>query len=537
MDEDNQQSKTQKTSSSSSTTRKRKTDSSKKPSENVRKAPKLTALPALPATDIPEIAGKNSVFKAGKTKRVIKKFIGVYHPGNLNTDSHWTFVLASSRNQWIRVWPESITAHVYGTIMVAPAGGGAAVPQALLARSGRPRMWMDPSSLGAGFIKSVQVLINNAPVYTHNFNNHFMHYCRMSRILCNKPGKYLELSTDVDFAGQRATRSAVMIAATQPFDYELETRTTGTRVPIYMHGVWPFEATNKTIDCIDKKKEEPVFLPPGTTLEIKLIPYDGHMASIHLSNMAAFEEYFTADVADPPDPRPNLTFRDLILEYEVSQLLEEDHVKVMQSLQNPENMIPYNYDVVRTQHQSIVREQAYTENSFVIAPYSRFVYVLFVISHAAFPMEGIRKPISGFSRFINHCTKLSVTFGQDSDLEINDLINFGVPGTDHDVSKRQFYKYLRDRNLLPGFDKLFPRAAGVFSVNQILPLDLKAFLSPSSSTLKIMMEFGGGNNSPANHSIIVMSVHPTGRINCQFDPQAKKLIFRPTEMQPVLEAQ
>lgn len=499
--------------------------------KSLPKTPKLSAVPALPAEAVPEIAGRSAFFKAGQTKRIIKKVIGAYHPGNLSTDSHWTFVLSSSRNQWIRVWPESISAHIYGTITGTAHG---AVPRALLARSNEPRMWMDPSSLGAGFVKSATVLINNAPVFTHDFNNHFMQYCRMSRILCKSPSPYIALASDVTFAGGRNERTSLMIAATQPFDYEVNTRTYGSRVPIFMHGVWPFEASNKTVDCIDKKKEEPIYLPPGTTLEIKLIPFEGHMASIHLNNMENFAAYFDAAAANAPDPRPDLTFRDLCLEYEVAILKEEDHVRVMGLLQNPNNMIPYHYDVVRTQHQSIVREQAYTENSFVVAPYCRLAYILFVVSHAAFPQEGIRKPISGFSRFIANNTKISMEFGNETDLEINNLVNFGVHGADYEITKRQFYKYLKDRSLLHGFHKLFPRAADNFSVNQIIPLDLKAFLQPYSQVLKIMMEFGGGNTSPANQSIIVMTTHPTGMVKCQFEPQSKKIIYQPMEIQPPL---
>lgn len=132
----------------------------------------LAVPPQSKAGQTPVIASKQgqSVKSPGSFQRVQKKFTLAYHPGNLSTDSHWSFVLSTARNEWIRLSPDSISAVVYGTYLNPTYAAGGATDEiktqyhALQAGKNKPLMYVDPSVQGTGFVKQVEVLVNKTPV-------------------------------------------------------------------------------------------------------------------------------------------------------------------------------------------------------------------------------------------------------------------------------------------------------------------------------------------------------------------------------------
>lgn len=482
----------------------------------------LAVPPQSKAGQTPVIASKQgqSVKSPGSFQRVQKKFTLAYHPGNLSTDSHWSFVLSTARNEWIRLSPDSVSAVVYGTYLNPTYAAGGATDEiktqyhALQAGKNKPLMYVDPSVQGTGFVKQVEVLVNKTPVYTNEFNSHLIHYARMSRVFCGRPEPFFNTTSDLLFTD--AKPNAITRHATRPFDMGSYNSKQGVRVPIYLHGVWPFEAKNNTLETIDRKSEDAPVLPPGTTLEIRLITYPNHSAGIFHSGITSLVDYLNTEQAVvPPENPPQISFREVVLSYESSVLTEADHLRMYQALQAPNgsNVLGYIFDIPRSQNQTLAANQSYTENSFVVPPYCRLIYLLFQPTYAGVVLEHKHKPLSGLSSFPKACSKISIEFAGEKQLECNELVNFGSNDSVHEIEKWQYFKYLKDRNLVQRMDQIFPR--GETSVNGVLLYDLRHFMSSKSEILKIRLEFAAGSTSPANQQLVLLSVHPNGRAICQ----------------------
>ena len=177
-------------------------------------------------------------------------------PADLNR-SYWHFVIRSSKNEWIRFKPDSISILLFGTYDNPDYAEGHANPriaaQRHALRSGEavPSMYLDPSVLGTGFVDRVDVSINNVPVPTNTaMGKLLLHYVRMARIFNTKPGPMLTKNTSINrpVGGRNALR-APMATATQPFDYYTWNSTTGQRVPIFL-------------ESIDRASEPNLFFPP-----------------------------------------------------------------------------------------------------------------------------------------------------------------------------------------------------------------------------------------------------------------------------------
>ena len=217
--------------------------------------------PVLPSMNLavrPDLELKSSTgVKLLKTKTVRP-----YHQANINDETTLQFIIRSRRDEWIRFNPDSLSLVVYGTYNnpnrnIAAAVGTEARAEKHALRSGEslPLLYLDPSVMGTSFFYKVDVSINNVSVPTNNcLGELFLQYVRCCRVYNKKPGPTFYKSTAVAFGG-RADLTPAMKAATEPFDYVAWNRDTGSRVPVYLDGHFPFDCRNSTIESIDDRKE------------------------------------------------------------------------------------------------------------------------------------------------------------------------------------------------------------------------------------------------------------------------------------------
>ena len=306
-----------------------------------------------------------------------------------------------------------------------------------------------------------------------------------------------------------------MKKAVSAFDYFDPLTNKGTRIPIYLDGQFPFDRRNATLESIDKQKEQNLFFPPDTTVEIKLHLYRGKQEAI-FHHQLTLPDYFSTEkeVVDAPNADILLTFQDVTLEYESVELKASEHVKAMkQYLDGGLGM--YDYDIVRGQHQAMETGQSTTQSIFQIAEYCRLIYILYIPDWATFPMERTRKPLSALSRFPKNCTGISMSFAGERNLITQKFENFGVEGVNDDISKKIYYNYLRQNRMINvPFDKLFPREEDTFSLVQAFVLDVKHLMSDKTEMLTIQHEFAT-STSPGKHQVVCLSVHPNGRATCR----------------------
>ncbi len=467
--------------------------------------------------------------KDGGVKRNEIKTSGPYHTGNVNTESYWHFVIRSNKNEWIRFNPDSISVLVYGTHdnptheAASPEPRKKSAKWALQAGLGNPYMYIDPSVMGTGFVYRCDVSINNVPVPTNSaIGGLLLHYVRCARVFNHQAKDFFSTNKDVnivpaaaDGALTRASLTAPMKKAVSAFDYFDPLTNKGTRIPIYLDGQFPFDRRNATLESIDKQKEQNLFFPPDTTVEIKLHLYRGKQEAI-FHHQLTLPDYFSTEkeVVDAPNADILLTFQDVTLEYESVELKASEHVKAMkQYLDGGLGM--YDYDIVRGQHQAMETGQSTTQSIFQIAEYCRLIYILYIPDWATFPMERTRKPLSALSRFPKNCTGISMSFAGERNLITQKFENFGVEGVNDDISKKIYYNYLRQNRMINvPFDKLFPREEDTFSLVQAFVLDVKHLMSDKTEMLTIQHEFAT-STSPGKHQVVCLSVHPNGRATCR----------------------
>ncbi len=460
--------------------------------------------------------------KDGGLKRNEIKSVGPYHTNNVNTDTYWHFVIRSSKNEWIRFKTDSISILLFGAynnparVAAHADADRRALSHSLRAGQNTPGMFLDPSVLGTGFVDRVDVSINNVPVPTNTaVGKLLLHYVRMARIFHTKPGPLLTKSTSVDFpAGGRAGLKEAMATATKPFDYYTWNSTTGQRVPIFLDGIFPFDFKNRTIESIDKQKEHNLFFPPDTEISIKVHVHPGKLEAVFHSEIT-MANYFATDAnAERPPGELRLTIQEVTLEYESAELMASEHVKALKQYVDGGLGI-YDYDIVRGQNQPLNAGSSFTVTSFQVMPQARLAYILFLPDHATFVQEATRKPLSALSRFPQNSAKLAIEFAGEKNIITPYFENFGHVNENHQISKKIYYDYLvRNRMTSCKFDDFFPRTGGEFSLIQCFVLDLKNHMSERTELLNITSTYSGGQ-SPANHQIVCLTVHPNGRATCR----------------------
>lgn len=457
-------------------------------------------------------------------KSRVNRSIHPIHLSNINTDHVWTFVMKTRADEFVRFYPESLSLVLFGTYANKDHNDGGATPEiqaenhALRARSNLPQMFLNPTVMASGFIRGVEVLINGVKVGTNEgLNTCQQHYASAARIFNRKasPSTYLATNTDVE-STSREDKKAPMTEACKPFDYVTWNAETGTRIPAYLDGVFPFDVRNKTRASMHKKDADAMYFPPETDFTIKFFLNNSKAQSIFHLGSSTMQEYFNdAHVGkDLATTRYKLTFQNVELSYESVVLKPQAHLTAASKLSK--SVLNFTYDIPKIQYQTLFAGASYTENVFQISASADILYVLFLKSWQVQYMPARRKPVSSFSRFPENCTQMKLSFANEPSLIMNEMIDFGQkPTISQDITIYNYFKYLRERGFYAGtFDALFPSSSDQDSYIQALVADLSTLSSKRTDLLKIQCHFSGVNKSPAEYLILVMTVHPTGKAVC-----------------------
>ena len=496
--------------------------------QDVKKKAVYSAAPKVPNTNL---AGRpdtlmRSQYKVRKNEfKVARPF---HQTQNLGTASYLHFVITSNKNEWIRFRPDGLSCLFYGNRVHVPQAGAAvntanaATHWSLMARSQDPGMFVDPSVQMTGLIKSVEVSIDNVPVPTNTAIADFMlHYTRFSRIFCQNPAPMFARTKQINYVNQGNNMKSPMVEATAVFDHKEWNNQIGNRAKLFLDGVFPFSIKCKTLEAIQNEVAECLWFPPDVTVDIRIHLYRSKFEAIFHSGIQSLAEYFDpAHVTNAPVEAPNLSILAAELAYECVELYQEDHVQALKDFQVGHNS-EYRYNIARGQHQALTANVSYTENVFQIMPMASLVYIAFLPDWATFPMEAKRKPLSGFSRFPAHASKTEVTFASEP-LVMKELEQLGSRETNHEESKYLLFEYWKKLGIANKlkFEDFFPRSfPGNGNVDesliQILVYDLSNHLSQKTEMLKITNSFGGGNTSPVQLQIMVITVHDNGKVVCK----------------------
>ena len=507
-------------------TKRSRLDNFRKPNDVLHDIKSQIVFSNAPIPNPTNLAGKPEalIYSEYKVRKHLVKTSQPYQmSSNLTTESFLHFTITSNKNEWIRFKPDGLSLVIYGVGKNAAYDAASANARtrtewhALLAREGSPRMWIDPSIGMSGFVKSVQCTIDNVPVPTNStISNLFLQYVRFSRIFCKKPAPYLARTDQLAFANI----TSPMLEATEPFDYKTYDAKIGIRTPVYLDGIFPFSLKNKTLEAIENKRAEHLWFPPNVTVDIRVHLHRSKMEAIFHSGINSFTEYFsTVAAVNAPTEEPKISISSACLEYEVVELNQEDHVACLKEFAQGRKGV-YKYDIARGQHQPLPANMSYTQNVFQIMPFCKLLYIAFLPDWATFVMENKRRPLSGFSKFPVHCSKMSVKFASEP-LIMQEFDGFGSRYTQHEISKKIEYQYKRKLGITTGkFQDFFPRstsgggAAEVDSLIQVLVFELSNQISTKSELLELECTFGGGNTSPTEQQIVVISVHPNGEASC-----------------------
>ena len=440
----------------------------------------------------------------------------------INTDSQWTFVVQSNKKEFIRFFANSLTCSLYSVIPTPDHDAASANPQLAAVNNstrsleGTPTCFLDPSVMGTSLVKSVRVTVNGVPVQSNQgLDPHLLHYVRCSRIFNSKPEPYLAKEDSIAVGTTRINSSTPMKTALRPFDHYAWNNTRPNRIPIFLDGIWPFDHRNRSVESIDRQREQPLYLPPDTRLEITVELHRDKMSGVFHDGCHTPLVYFRAANAAPNTVKT--TIEDVLLEYESCELSAKEHEETIRKYRSGE-MAYYDFDQVHSQVQNLDAGVAYSIKHFQIQPHCRLVYLLFLPNHAVFSMPNTNKPISAWSRFPAHCTEMNISFAGESDLITQKLENFGVHARNNEISKKIFYDYLTSKNLFNGpFEELFGGEPTNQSLLHILPVDLKHLLSAKTERLSLELKFSGADLSPDKIQIMCLSVHINGRAVCSAD--------------------
>ena len=469
------------------------------------------------------LAGRPGMLKDDENGRGIKsltkKVVRPLSNSTINNDSEWTFVINSNKNEFIRFYANSMTCSLYSTQTnaaydVTSADLKIKAPKhAVRALAGEPFMFLDPSLMGTSFVKSVRVAINGVPVQTNNLvDPHLLQYVRCARIFNKNPEPYLSTEAKIKQGDDRTKNSLAMKTGLQPFDHVLWSKSSPNRIPIFLDGIWPFDHRCRTIESIDQEPEPPLYLPPDSRIEVTVELHRNKMAAVFHENCNDYAEYF----GNTNRTASNITssFVDVMLEYESCELSSKEYEEVIKQYREGK-VGNYDYDVVRSQHQTLEADVAYSVKWFQIYPHCRLVYIMFLPNYATFPMPATNKPLSGWSRFPRGCTSMKLGFAGESNLITDQLVNFGVNDNNNEISKKIFFDYLTANHMFVGtFEEFFSLEEMSQSILQMVPIDLRHLDSGKTERLTVELSFATATNSPQGVQILVLSVHTNGRAIC-----------------------
>ena len=462
-------------------------------------------------------------------KSMVTKTANCENPGSLNTESYIHFIVKSHKSEFIHFREDSVSLVIFCTYnnpnkLAAGTDEQKATVHALRARDGLPNIWLDPTIMATGMVQRCEVSVNNVPAPTNGAVHQYLpQYVRCNRIYRKNAEVRITREGQVDLTKHGEAMREPMRSATSPFDYAKWNATHGTRVPIYLDGMFPFSFKNGSLQSIDNVKEKNYYFPPDTEIDIKLHLTRSRSESFFHPDLQTMDAYFDGtQQIGLTDRGMKFTIQSAVLEYDSVELHPNNHIETMNLFTRGYDA-EYFFDIPRGLNQALAPNVSYTENNFQIMPYARLVYILFLPDWASNIMEATKRPISGFSRFPAKTSSIKIysSSAGPNPLITSNFERFGFAGERHQISKKIFYDYLVQKRLTSDkFSDFFPRSSTESSYVQAFVIDLRNSVSAKNETLTVRCEFAGGDLSPKNTQIVVLSVHPNGRASCSLNKNA-----------------
>jgi len=450
---------------------------------------------------------------------------------NLNAESSIHFVVHTGAYEWVHFDRNAVSVVLYTTYKNANYAAGAVIqagqpdagqPHAFnrtewpAAVRGTPAMFLDPDVGARGFFSRVEVIINDQLVPTNGcLGSLFPHYSRVSAIFGNERVKrrkaHFRKLSDWDFGNLNT--SEIMQAATEMFAQRSYNHDQGRRIYVPLDGVFPFDCKSGITQAIENVLPYELYLGPSTKFEVKLYFMPARVETIFHHELTR-EKYYQTEGAANAVAKPaamRLTFQSAVLEYLSLKLLAKNHIDLMARFRRGTSGGYWNFDIPRGQHQPLTGGVSYTENTFQIFAYCRALVILFLPDHGTFYQAHTNRPLAGWSVFPSGCTKIQVEYAGTS--LGGPFVNFGIRGTNNELSMGQYYNYLVKLGLADNFtyDQMFPDNPDETSLVQYLAFDVRHLMLDKVQLLRLGMEFAGANTSPIKQQIAVISIHPNGR--------------------------
>jgi hypothetical protein len=456
----------------------------------------------------------------------IQKAVRPLHQQQLTTESYISFHIKSTRDEYIRFKPDSLSLVLYSTYKnpVDPVEGAdpmipaGAARHAVRSSSALPFMFMDPSVMATGLFSRVETLIDNVPVNSNAcLGNLLLQYTRLCDVFGGENTAHLKNTAEIVVPSPAVKISTALKKGCTAFDHHTWNNTKGVRVKAHLRGIFPFDCKNTMISAIENLKEPNYYFPPDTSFEFRLHYHPDKFASVFHPDLAQnITEYFDpkAKVTNSSDKEIAYVIQEASLEYESVTLKQEQHKLYLDRFKSGGSAV-YHYDVIRGQHVGLLKDASTTDTVFTIMPFARILVVMFVPDWAVFSMAGLNRPLSGFSTYPANCTKMSATLGAGPPLLTESFERFGFPGEQHQLSKHFHYNYSTSHHVTrDSFDDFFPPNATDMPLNQILWFNLRDRMSDKAELFNLKCEFAGGKPSPERIQVVVFSVHPTGQVKC-----------------------
>jgi len=490
-------------------------------------APAKDAVPPI-FSDAPPTPGFNLVGKPDLLKREQGvrsyeiKYGSLFRRGSLNNESYLHFIVKSNKNEWIRFNRQSISLVVYGQYKnpgyKAPNDPGYAAAteankrewHAMTAREQKPVLWVDPDVMGSSFFHRIDVSINGVQVPTNGaIGNLFLQCVRANHVYNASTNRKSHFNRSSQYKWTAVDQlSEVMLKATGPFDYNTYSSGTGVLIPVYLDCVFPFDFKCRLLESVDNVKEPNLYLPPDSEVEIKLHTHRTKMEALFHSQLTMSKYFDTSNIDDPESLK--FTFQDATLEYESVMLQPSQEMSLMNQFDRGGQGF-YNYDIARGQHQALAAKASFTENTFQIMPWCRLVVIMFLPDWATFPMEGKKRPLSGFSRFPANASKITLSMAGEDHLITRYFERFGIAGEQHQITKKIYYEYVKNLRLTNAdFDDWFPKSDTDHSLIQSFLYDARSHMSDKNEQLSVRCEFAAGHDSPEHIQVACITIHPNG---------------------------
>jgi len=479
--------------------------------------PALRENPKPPASNlagIPDLQLRSSL----GVKKSVKKSCRAQPFQDTNASNCIHFVLDTGAYEWVHFSKDAVSMLLYTSFKRTPAQGAntdeARATSHSTQRRKAPMIMLDPDVAARSFFCRADVIINNVLVPTNSAANQvFTVLPRYQAIFYPEDAKNRKQHFKVLSEWDADRDTDLMNEATKFFAHSEWNDTQYIRVHVPLDGIFPFDTKAAVHQAIEGAKPQVLFLPPSTRIELKLYFHQTKMEALFHNEVNAVN-YF--DLTHNPlaaawnITQLQMTLEQAVLEYTSVELFPEQHAEQMK-LYRGERLGYWDYDITRAQHQSILAGTSYAEANFQLHPYCRSLLIAFQPDHAVLVQPHKKRPLTGWSTFPLNCTKITTEYANT--VLGNDLINFGVRGTDSELSMEQFYESLKELRLADNFtfQHLFPRQSTETSLVQYLVYDVRHLMSRTMQTLRIGMEFNGATTSPANHQVVCLSFHPNGR--------------------------